>query len=368
MNILKKSKNLLQLGYWLLWAKDTQKSKDIKHTTIFCQNYAANNKAIKVSVFRPKTKPPTRTCLIIPGLSPQGASDPRIIKLATTFAKVGYLVYVPFVDDYIKLHIKPNTYTDIAAVFDDLYEHSYKDFQDPQPIILSLSFGSLMAFKLASDLERREKIKHMFLFGGYAEWLPTVQAIVEGDRYGQQIKQYDRQVLPVIFIHLLSLICKDDSQLDGDLIQKKTDEFIAKSWNSQEPKDLSLLRAIAQDISKDMPIHDKKIFLQGCGLESGYQDMFMNLLKKAKFKYLEPLTNKENILCPISLIHSYNDTIISINQFESLLNLIDPKYIRHSSIITLYSHSEKTTDSILTLISKHSKDVLNMMKVFWSIS
>ena len=366
--LLKKIAKVFQIAYGILMTPDHQSISNIHHEIVTLDSPDFPERKFKSSVFRSQKKPPTRSCMLITGLSPRGPHDPRIIKLASLFAQAGYLVYVPFIEDYRELHIKQDTLIEISVPFDHLYRNSLQFDKASKPILFSISFGSLLALKLASQKNYADKIKHLYLFGAYGKWASMVDAIIFGDSFKGKRVNYDIRVMPVVFNNLIDMIARKSPEIKTSLIRESLKKYIDFSWEYDVSKGLSRLSQEAKKLSSELPTVERKLFLQGCGLQKDYQKMYSFYLKDLEMLHLEPLENKENILCSLSLLHSQNDTIISPNQFEILKRKLPQERLEHAFLLSSFSHSGKSGESFISLLKKYIKDIKSLFTFFWHIS
>ena len=190
-----------KLMYWLIITKKTQRIPAVSTTNIKIET--SDDYKIKIATYRPKKKPPKGSFLIAPGLDYRGPDDPRMIRFASILANAGYLVYVPYIEDYMKLEITANTHKDFILCFDHLFNNSTR-LKNIKPFVFSLSFGSMLAFRLANNIERADKIGKLFVFGGYGKWTTTCQAIIQNTERNRLSSEFlDHRSIPVIFNHLI---------------------------------------------------------------------------------------------------------------------------------------------------------------------
>jgi hypothetical protein len=364
MTLSKKISNLINLSYWLLLNDNKQDMPKAKKDTIWINS---NSGKIYIDTYRPNKIKPHKSCLLTVGLNPNGARDIRAKKFASILTKAGYLVYVPLIRDYMDLYIKKDTYNDFAACFDKLVLETTK-IKEQRPDILAISFSSLLALKLTSDPQRKNKANKLFMFGGYLDWFGTCKAILQKETIDKKIHSFDVRVVPIIFNHILDDIFNQYRKEEINYIRSSILDYIKITWEEGAPKEENKLLEIAAKYTKNFSKEKENIFLQCLGLKEGSWDLFIKHAKNPKYNYLNPVPEAtyEQITTPTYLIHSYQDEVISVSQFYLLKKHLPN--IKHSFLSSYYEHADKKPGNLLTLIKKHLKDAINFIYLFWALS
>src|SRR4051812_48878550 len=177
----------------------------------------------RVRLYRPR-RAPDATYLIAPGLHYAGADDPRMDRFCRILAAAGHLVIAPFIPDYLALTPNARAIADFRRVFDALpawteYPPSGIPRHHPpsgiprhhppsgiprhhKPVVFSISFGSLLAFALAADVQ--DAIDKLVIFGGYADFRQTLRFCLTGEVASGRSAMRDPLNQPVVLANLLA--------------------------------------------------------------------------------------------------------------------------------------------------------------------
>ncbi len=120
--------------------------------------------------------------VLLPGATPAGRDDGRVVDIATAFARTDRLVVVPELEVYGE-DLRPTDVERIVAVAGTLAaDHS-------QVVLAGLSFGGSLALLAAAQPSLEDRVALVATFGAYADLGGVVQAattgrsLVEGDTY-----------------------------------------------------------------------------------------------------------------------------------------------------------------------------------------
>ena len=131
--------------------------RGIRKKTIYCKNINPSRSKVKTYCYYPNKKP-IGAYLLTPGLHPLGAKHPQMQDFAMMLCSLGYIVYSPHISDYAKLYIVPETPDDYLSVFDEFTQDPLLPEEAKKIHVFSISFGSLLSLKLASNKERSKKV------------------------------------------------------------------------------------------------------------------------------------------------------------------------------------------------------------------
>lgn len=118
-------------------------------------------------------KGPKAAIVLVPGAVPMSNSDPRLVALADTLARVGFAVLAPDMEGFQKLEIRPENIREVA---DALLWFS----KQPQLAVggrigcgaLSYAAGPALLASLEPDV--RERVRFLILIGGYYDLQETI--------------------------------------------------------------------------------------------------------------------------------------------------------------------------------------------------
>src|SRR5690349_3020560 len=149
-------------------------------------------------LFRPRGRA-TGAFAIAPGVHFDGPDDHRMNRFCRVLAASGLVTLAPYLPDFVDLRVAPAAIDDFAHAFEALRAHPACPVA--RPGIFSVSFGSLLALRLAAA--RPDAMSGVVVFGGYADWDATIRFAVSGELDGRRWAARDMRNLPVVFMNFL---------------------------------------------------------------------------------------------------------------------------------------------------------------------
>jgi acetyl esterase/lipase len=140
----------------------------------------AGGKSMPCDVYRP---PHGRhgAIVFVMGAPPLEPDDSRLVRLADSAARAGYVMFIPFSPDLENDFIareEPDAY---VAAFQYLQQ---QDFVDPERIgFIGVSVGGSLALIAASDQRISTDVDFLVAFGAYYDALDTLAAVTTGSIY-----------------------------------------------------------------------------------------------------------------------------------------------------------------------------------------
>jgi pimeloyl-ACP methyl ester carboxylesterase len=307
---------------------------------------------LKAWMYSPKTRGTLGGILLLPGLHYLGPTDPRSDRFARVLASAGIRVFVPFLPDFMTQIIRPSVVGDVEVAFEKFLE--YED----QPGIFSISFGSFPALHLASHPKWASQIGGMITFGGYGDWLETIRLAMA--RAGTGKEDWDPLNTPVIFMNFLPYM--PGAPNDSEPLFSAWRRYIERTWGDPTMKDPRKHSPIAREIAQTVSEAERKLFLQGCGLEPGGEELFevAQAQSSGGFDFLTPLSGMSGIRCPVTVIHSAGDDVIPIEQADRIWNALPSRSRRNKIVTGLVSHSGH---NIPTLGPRMVHEFLSMIRI-----
>ena len=353
-------KVLLSLAYWFgpFCPEDSRPtSLTKKEVEVSC-----GDRVIKAWVYIPRGAI-RGIYLISPGFHFQGPSDPRFIRFNSILASAGFLIMAPFIEDYINMKLLPTAEVDFRACFDYL-ESMEERPPEIKPGIFSVSFGSLLAMRLAGHKDYKERVGGLIIFGGYADWDETLRFFLTGLLNGEMVAKRDPLCRPVVFLNLLD--CIQPEPKDPEKLIHAWKEYIQTSWPGSFYLERKNYEALAYKISEKLEGRDKELFIQGCVFNDEGKKTGLEALDKMKeeWVYLDPLVWSSEVSCPVTVIHGRDDDVVPVNQakrFEKALEHNDNVSI---CITGLFAHSKNEgKDSLYTKTALLVKEVTMLFKI-----
>ncbi len=286
---------------------------------------------------------------LVPGFHFKGPDHPGIHRLATIFANAGYLVCVPFLEDFMALRLRPSVIDDAVLGFTEFLGHSPK----VKPVVMCISFGTLPALGIAAAESLRDSVGGVVTFGGYLEWRPTM-------RYCLFEEPLSETNYPVVF-NLLSGQWKDE--VDISVVVGAWDRYIHASWDQPEIEEEEFRRKVANGIGEDLPPDERRLFLQGCGLEEGWEERAKRALEKTTgLDWIDNDWRIQDMTSPLLAVHGAGDVISPPSQSLRLAGLCSTDQRASAFITGIYGHSGKD-ENARSGMRAQAEEALKMVRI-----
>lgn len=286
-----------------------KKLKPIK--TMYHTIQANNNISIDIMIKQPLHKKNKGTILFIHGMNKHGFNDPRVLDLNHVFAQLGYRAIIPNIPSIQNLIMEPLSQTSIIKAV-------IKYYSKEQPLaIFSVSFSGGAVIANACDPMLSKHINTVLAIGTYFNPLQTLTNLLtrkDGDYYGRLIilKNLYLRAHPndCIFEQCINLAIDDDFEdREEPLLTPYLDSLSAEDKNRVE-KTLNLLN------------HPQKLIKK-------YQKELNSI--NSDYRYKNKLNNH---CCPLQIIHSSLDKVISDIESQQLKVELDKQGIKNKLLIT----------------------------------
>ena len=330
-----------RLAYWLGPWSAARTPKDVRRTEVEIG-------ATRGLLFE-GSREPTATYLVLPGLHYAGPDDPRLDRFCRALASSGFHVVAPFIRSFSSLVLEPSGFDDARAAL------SYAQAQaaqrgHPAPAIFSISFGSRLALELAAS---EQPPGALLLFGGYAEFIPTVRFAVTGRTEPSPAPfEAHRDPLnpPVVFLNLLPELDVSDKPL----LANAWIEMAKATWGQSELKQDDRLRPHAERIAQTLPEQLREPFLRGCCLSDGANGWLESGLERARERlmYLDGRDAARRARCKVVVVHGRDDDVIPFTESEKLAQCLAADAFQALHLTGLYGHTATTSPSLAQLASE----------------
>lgn len=124
--------------------------------------------------YDPLSEPTRPPMVLVPGATPAGREDPRVIRLAEAMARTKMTVFVPELEVYAQDLVRQDV-DDIAAAAAALAAE-----QDQPVVLFGTSFGGSLCLLAAADPRLEGQVGQVGSFGGYFDLLGVLQAATTG--------------------------------------------------------------------------------------------------------------------------------------------------------------------------------------------
>lgn len=254
------------------------------------------------------------TWILVHGLTINGGKDPRLIRFAYALARSGVRCVVPTLPGLSTCRLEKGDPEKLAAII----RAESKGNRETVGLV-GFSYGGSYGLLAAAQKETAPHLRHVICFGAYHDLSPLLDFYAE-----QQTRtpQNDAQWDEMIYCRLAALYgSRDRSPLPPGM-----------------PEEMgSLLERYCGEAKLD----EKKEFHNRYLRDFGLNGEELRMADAETAAALSPAGVLEHILCPVTLIHDRNDTLVPPEHSQQihshLQRLPNPK--RHRLVITtLLSH------------------------------
>lgn len=299
--------------------------------------------ATRAYVFSPRDGRASGTYLVLPGLHFSGPDDPRLDRFCRVLAAAGHVVVAPFIRAFSSLVLDASMFEDARAAM-ELASAVAHERGHPPPALFSISFGSRLALDLAA---REPRPSAAMLFGGYAEFVPTVRFAVTGRTIHPESSApltltRDPLNSPVVFLNLLPELALDGAGEDArPILASAWVEMVHATWGKMELKEGERRRAFAEPIAARLSPALRAPFLRGCCLAEGSHAWLESGLEaaSARLSFLDATADASRARCPIALVHGRDDDVIPFVEAHKLERVMPASQHRATHLTGLYGHT-----------------------------
>lgn len=272
---------------------------------------------------------------IAPGLHHLGPDDRRMDRFCRILAASGIVTLAPFLPDHVALRVAPTAIDDFARAFDALRAHPA--CPTARPGVFSISFGSLLALRLAAA--RSPDLAGVIVFGGFADWNATVRFAVTGELDGRAWAVRDMRNLPVVFMNLLDHLA--ECPADPAPVVAAWRRYVEETWGKNEMRADPAWQAAARSLAADVPPAARDFYLAGCGVVPGAAAMVDRALARHRdVGFLDVRPHLATVRCPVWLVHGVADDVIPYPQAEALARALPAAATPRVLLTGLYGHTQ----------------------------
>jgi pimeloyl-ACP methyl ester carboxylesterase len=192
------------------------------------------------------------------------------------------------------------------------------------------------------------------VFGGYAEFLPTVRFAVTGrasfDGASHDLAR-DPLNAPVVFLNVLEHL---DVPGDRGALADAWLAMVHRTWGKMELKALGARDPVAQEIAAALPPELRSSFLRGCCLEEPFLPWLDAGLEAATeaLGFLDPAERLAQARCPVVLVHGKDDDVIPYFESMKLARALPAGILRSLHLTGLYGHTGASRPTARELASE----------------
>ena len=141
--------------------------------------YSVGGREHTGDLYLPGDGPPRAGVVLVPGATPAGKDDPRLVALARTLARARFAVLTPELPGFRQLRIQPGDVREVADAFVWLTAHPDRAPAGRAGIAaVSYAVGPAVLAALAPDV--RERVGFLLGIGGYYDLPRTIRYVTTG--------------------------------------------------------------------------------------------------------------------------------------------------------------------------------------------
>lgn len=139
---------------------------------------SVDGRTLTLYMYRPNVKKPRSAMVIYTPLIGPGPQDPRLINLADTFARSGFVVVIPWrLEDQQIITSK-----DVGDVISTaLFLKNHPELRIEKLGLMGLSYGNGPVIAAAADPRMKDNVSFVVSFGGYYDLLNVARFVTSGD-------------------------------------------------------------------------------------------------------------------------------------------------------------------------------------------
>ncbi|MFN0245840.1 MAG: hypothetical protein ACKV2T_02960 [Kofleriaceae bacterium] len=317
---------------------------------------ASATTSIRVRLYRPHGLRPGEeraAYLLAHGLHFQGPDDVRMDRFCKILAAAGHLVIAPFIPSYLALVPRRAAIDDFERVFDARRRWTHK-----KPVVLSISFGSLLAFALAA--KHGPALDGLVVFGGYADFHETMTFCLTGRVPSGRDAKRDPLNQPVVLMNLLADM--RPAPADAEAVSKAWRAYVERTWGRPEMKARERFTAIADELAPDVPESVRELFHVGIGTRPGATELAMDALTRFDAAQLDPMPYVARVRGRVDLVHGTDDDVIPYEHSQDLARrLVAADACVH--ITGLYGHTGAQVPKVSALVEELAT-MVRVLRVF----
>lgn len=278
------------------------------------------------------------------GLHFLGPTDPRFDRFARILCSAGYGVFVPHVRDYMNLQVTNRAIEDFEAGFEVLW--NLPDRPPGRPAIWSVSFGSLLALRLASSPRCADRVSGLMTFGAYGDWIETSHFCLTGEVDGAQAARRDPLNQPAVFINVIDRI--ESAPTDPTPLVETWRRYCRATWGQEVYKRTDARLDVARGLAPDVPESMRELFLAGCGVgEDSHVPAATAVARYPEaWAHLDPRPHLHRLRCPVRIVHAAHDDVIPPKQRLVIAAALPDAVDVEIRLTGLYGHSDASPLSL----------------------
>ena len=189
----------------------------------------------------------------------------------------------------------------------------------------------------------------LLVFGGYANFIETVDFCVTGEIEGKAHGSRDPLNQPVVFINLVEAL--PGPPTDPEALRAAWVRYCQATWGQEEMKDPARFAQVAEQIAQSLPTTERELFLIGCRVRPGGAELLRAALRQHPgARALDPRPHLSGLRCPVVLVHGRDDDVIPYTELARLREALPAGTPIETFLTGLYGHSGRAR--LVDLVSR----------------
>lgn len=330
--------SIRRLARWLgPWTPSTAAPTDVERVEGAASSKHVEGTTIEHVTYRPRDRAIRGAVLLVPGLHYLGPRDPRFDRFARILAHAGHLVLAPILPSYLRLAVVPSVLDEIETGLDALLDHPLRP-RDGKPGMMSISFGSMPALRLAA--KRSDDLASVVIFGGFADFRRTLRFALRGEG----ARAHDPLNAPAVVTNLLPFLDADDGLADDaqrEVLRTSMLRYCTRTWGKPEMKVDRAYVPVAEAIARELEEPVRALFLEACRVTPGIEPRIEAALLRAgtHFDWIDPRPHLASLRVPVTLVHGVTDDVIPFEESEILRDALPSAAHARLLLTGLYGHT-----------------------------
>ncbi len=294
--------------------------------------------------YTPTSGPRRGSWILAQGLHFLGPTDPRMDRFARVLAGAGFTVLMPHVRDYMQLLVTTRAIEDFEAAFGRLL--TLPDRGPGRPAVWSVSFGSLLALRLAASERFADRVGGLMTFGGYGDWIETARFCLTGEVGAATVDRRDPLNQPAVFLNVLDRI--EGAPEDPRRLSNAWRRYCRATWGLEVYKRTDARHKVAHTVASDVPVAERALFLAGCGVGEGSHEPAATAVARypESWAHLDPRPHLHRVRCPVRIVHAADDDVIPPQQRLVIAAALPDTVDVEVHLTGLYGHSEPDASAL----------------------
>lgn len=300
------------------------------------------------------------TYLVAHGLHFLGPEDVRLDRFCRILAAAGFRVVAPFIPDYLDLLLRPSVPDDLEACARAVLERF-----GSAPTLFAISFGAWPALEVAARLG--ERVDGVISFGGYVEAEPTLRFCADGimrTPQGNVVLSRSLRNLPALFLNLVHHM--DSPGGDPAVLEAAWRDMAWRIWGQEKFDQVATVEPVAREVAWRLPESQRELFLRGCGVLPGAEELANELLTRASewMRFADAGPALQRLTCPVVACHGRGDDVIPWNESSKLHKTLAARVPSRLYLTGMYGHTGANQLPLVQLAG----EAATLLQISWAMA